>query len=326
MVSAIVLWGWAAAANQRDDCFDAKNSPLWSTFGSQIQAFRPQFSKAMSWLATRASILSSGDAKIPNHLLFDALAFELGGEILNDISLIQVGANFVNQALATQSTAGYFLERGRWDSSYNGTSMLDVEELMMDSTNTAQVSQLAASLSSAAAWEETRIATNGAVSIVGNTRTGGQENDLNGAPKTVDYLEVGTSLLYAGAILNSAEATSAGNAVAAYGLMENSGVAQPMRPTTLAVIYANSAGIATGDDGNDELVATGPAQTLIDTGGGGKDVFYIGPFAELSTVLAPGAPKISDRDLVTYWLERNDAQNYVVLGDPAARLRVDKLA
>jgi hypothetical protein len=48
--------------------------------------------------------------------------------------------------------------------------------------------------------------------------------------------------------------------------------------------------------------------------------------AELSTVLAPGAPKISDRDLVTYWLERNDAQNYVVLGDPAARLRVDKLA
>ena len=29
--------------------------------------------------------------------------------------------------------------------------------------------------------------------------------------------------------------------------------------------------------------------------------------AELSTVLAPGGPKISDRDLVTYWLERNDA-------------------
>jgi hypothetical protein len=48
--------------------------------------------------------------------------------------------------------------------------------------------------------------------------------------------------------------------------------------------------------------------------------------AELSTVLAPNAPKISDRDLVTYWLERNDAQNYVVLGDPAARLRVDKLS
>ena len=60
-----------------------------------------------------------------------------------------------------------------------------------------------------------------------------------------------------------------------------------------------------------------------------KDQFG-GQFAALSTALlsalAPGAPKMNDRDLVTYWLERNDAQNYVTLGDPAVRLKVDKLA
>jgi hypothetical protein len=59
-----------------------------------------------------------------------------------------------------------------------------------------------------------------------------------------------------------------------------------------------------------------------------KDQFG-GKFAALSTALvsalAPGAPKVEDRDLVTYWLERNDAQNYVTLGDPAVRLQVDKL-
>jgi hypothetical protein len=59
-----------------------------------------------------------------------------------------------------------------------------------------------------------------------------------------------------------------------------------------------------------------------------KDQFG-GQFAALSTALlsalAPGAPKMDDRDLVTYWLERNDAQNYVTLGDPAVRLQVDKL-
>lgn len=59
-----------------------------------------------------------------------------------------------------------------------------------------------------------------------------------------------------------------------------------------------------------------------------KDQFG-GQFAALSTALlsalAPGAPKMEDRDLVTYWLERNDAQNYVTLGDPAVRLRVEEL-
>jgi hypothetical protein len=59
-----------------------------------------------------------------------------------------------------------------------------------------------------------------------------------------------------------------------------------------------------------------------------KDQFG-GQFAALSTALlsalAPGAPKMDDRDLVTYWLERNDAQNYVTLGDPAVRLQVGKL-
>jgi hypothetical protein len=55
-------------------------------------------------------------------------------------------------------------------------------------------------------------------------------------------------------------------------------------------------------------------------------------FAALSTALAsstsptaaPGT-QLSDRELVTYWLERNDAQNYVMLGDPAARIRKENL-
>jgi hypothetical protein len=56
-------------------------------------------------------------------------------------------------------------------------------------------------------------------------------------------------------------------------------------------------------------------------------------FAALSTALAsstsPSAPSfmhLNDRDLVTYWLERNDAQNYVMLGDPAVRIRTDAMA
>jgi hypothetical protein len=56
-------------------------------------------------------------------------------------------------------------------------------------------------------------------------------------------------------------------------------------------------------------------------------------YAALSTALlsavsptAPASLRPTDRDLVTYWLERNDAQNYLVLGDPAVRIRKDALA
>ena len=56
-------------------------------------------------------------------------------------------------------------------------------------------------------------------------------------------------------------------------------------------------------------------------------------FSTLSALLlnatsptAPPATRLSDRDLVTAWIQRNDSQNYVLLGDPAARIRKDALA
>jgi hypothetical protein len=42
--------------------------------------------------------------------------------------------------------------------------------------------------------------------------------------------------------------------------------------------------------------------------------------------MAPAGVKPSDRDFVNYWMERNDAQNYVMLGDPAVRIRSDELS
>jgi hypothetical protein len=35
--------------------------------------------------------------------------------------------------------------------------------------------------------------------------------------------------------------------------------------------------------------------------------------------------RLEDRALVNAWIERNDAQNYVLLGDPAVRVRNDIL-
>ena len=54
-------------------------------------------------------------------------------------------------------------------------------------------------------------------------------------------------------------------------------------------------------------------------------------YAVLSTALASlldeasGEQKPSPQEIAATWVERNDAQNYVVLGDPAVRLRTDLL-
>jgi hypothetical protein len=59
-------------------------------------------------------------------------------------------------------------------------------------------------------------------------------------------------------------------------------------------------------------------------------VYFGAKFAELSALLlsatspsAPAAMRIPDSDLVDRWRQRNDAQNYLLLGDPAVRIRKD---
>ncbi len=54
-------------------------------------------------------------------------------------------------------------------------------------------------------------------------------------------------------------------------------------------------------------------------------------YAALSATLADQldetrpAPRPDDEKLAWTWIERNDAQNYILLGDPAVRLRIDRL-
>ena len=305
-----------------EDYLSIKSSSLWPTFATQLTALIPKFSSAMTWLATQASALSTADAEAPNRLFLDAIAFELGGQILNNNSYVQTGVNFVNQALALQSPNGYYMEDGGWDSSYNGTSMLAVETLLTYSTNSAQVSQLTASLASAASWEESRISASGEVLTTGNTRTAGQEIGPSGSIKDVNYGEVAASLLYAGTILGSSAATNAGDAVAGYALVHQGGVAQPLGPVSFTVITANASGFAIGNGGNDELVATGPNQTLTANATGGEQVFYVGGNSGIH-IVNPGTSLTEVVTSLTNYtlpvgidnLDVDGAQNHVIAGN-----------
>jgi hypothetical protein len=54
-------------------------------------------------------------------------------------------------------------------------------------------------------------------------------------------------------------------------------------------------------------------------------------YASLSTTLSSKleeigfGEEISDEDLAADWIERNDAEGYIIIGDPAVRLRINSL-
>ena len=42
--------------------------------------------------------------------------------------------------------------------------------------------------------------------------------------------------------------------------------------------------------------------------------------------MGEGFGDVNDRELASRWVARDDARNYVALGDPAVRLRVEEMA
>ena len=137
--------------------YGLQTSPYWAQYASSFSTMQPEMSKAMSWLASQTSELTGSDFQSSNRLLYDAAAFILNGQILNNSSYIQTGDTFLNEALALQQPSGAFNEYGGYDSSYQGTSMLMLEALIDYSNNPTQVAQLITALASAATWEESPI-------------------------------------------------------------------------------------------------------------------------------------------------------------------------
>ena len=73
-------------------------------------------------------------------------------------------------------------------------------------------------------------------------------------------------------------------------------------------------------------LAGAPAGFALQQHFGGR---YSALSVDLLNVLSPTAAvavPLSDRELANRWMERNDAQNYVMLGDPAVRIRGDAMA
>ena len=186
----------------------AAAEPYRNTLDNQSTAI----SQTLDWLLTQEEVLAQYDAAAPNRLLFDALAYHTLGTYLQRPDALQVAETFMMAALAlVDEEAGYFIEGGGWDSSYNGVAMMLAMELysVMEEAPVALVE----AIESATAWEICRIDEQGEISTQGNTRVypGGEE--FLGAEKGVDYAKIVKALYYFGHLTQEAEATQLGDRV-----------------------------------------------------------------------------------------------------------------
>jgi len=191
-------------------------SPFHAQFLPALDALKPRLARAMAWLAANRDELTRQDRHATNRLFFDALAFTLNGEILDDPSLRAVGASFTEAGLDNQRDDGTYNEHNGFDTSYQAVSTLNVAGLLAHAPTPRLRARLAESLRRAIAWERARVSVDGRIEVRGNARTGlGQEQFL-GKAKDVNYAEVALAFLYAAIIEDDPGLERQGESVARY--------------------------------------------------------------------------------------------------------------
>lgn len=173
-----------------------ENSTFKDKYFERINRHKPSLMRSLIWLKNNQDELYRQDKKTANRLLFDALAFMLNGQILEQQQFIDVGTNFLNRALLLQRSDGTFNEHGGYDSSYQAVSILNLAQLWIYTDDDQLRSRIYPHLVRAVEWQKSRIDHSGKVLVAGNSRTGLGQEKFFGKVKNVNYAEVAMSFYY----------------------------------------------------------------------------------------------------------------------------------
>jgi hypothetical protein len=187
-------------------------SKLEPRFRERITALMPKIRKAYAYMSEGAKILEQKDSKATNRLLITAKAFGLGGVLLNDDNLKNLGKHFVDISLEKQNADGVFLENGGADTSYHAVSLLMLQIYAVYQPT----AQIETAIKKGMAWELARIKPTGEVEVDGNSRTGLGQEVYFGKAKKVNTTEVTLALFYYGSRFDEKEVLKTGEKVFDY--------------------------------------------------------------------------------------------------------------
>jgi hypothetical protein len=173
--------------------------------------------KSLTWLSDNIDHIITSSAQTPNRALFAAVCFYLNGVRLHNSAWKLQGLRLYNTALDLLHPTGYFLEKGGYDSSYQGVSLFNMCYLFFACTDLDLRQRIKSDIAQACDWLITRVLQSGEISTVGNTRTGPDgELGSGGKVKEVNYTECALALYYCSYILDSPELILFANKVTNY--------------------------------------------------------------------------------------------------------------
>jgi hypothetical protein len=156
----------------------------------RLANLKSKFQLTVNYLKAQKEVLKMYDKDAPNRLFFDALAFYSMGTYLNDSQAKAIGIEFIESALAQQDAAGFFIEGGGFDSSYNGVSLrLGMVLLGILQPQDDLYVRLKKAISCSVQWQATRILASGEISSTGNSRVYPGGESFLGSEKQIAWIE-----------------------------------------------------------------------------------------------------------------------------------------
>lgn len=161
-------------------------------YRDKIEFYKSKLFKSLDYILQKKQVLIDYDKNYSNRLFFDALAFIAGSKLVseNNYRYSEMGEEFLKLALDNQREAGYFSEKGGFDSSYQGVSL----NLLYYIYSLRKSQSLGQRIQCGQAWLSTRIKSSGEVIDEGNSRVGGNANEeFLGQTKKIASKDVASS-------------------------------------------------------------------------------------------------------------------------------------
>ncbi len=159
----------------------AINTNRWAQKSTQLEPMRhrldglkPQLKLTLDYLKSELEVLKLKDQHAPNRLLFDAVAFYTLGKLVVDDEALDMADELIGLATNQVDEAGYYIEGGGFDSSYNGVATALSFRLLLMGFSGHDLDKVAVK---AMAWQVSRINDQGQISTSGNSRV---NHSING--------------------------------------------------------------------------------------------------------------------------------------------------